>query len=398
MTFKISHKTLSIGYFAVCMVSLILFMCVDMQGQEHNTTGVAGAGMLTCLTIVILAGASLKFLITKGYKAYKPDITIFLYSIFILWTIIPVIIYDRSATTITFITTIIKHIIPLFSLLIPYNFLLNHRDSKIFGWFFCLSSLMFAICYFKVMLELLATNPLEPPHMIISYYTLYILPLILVTCGNKRRIFFILFTAIVLTTSIKRGGILSLGLGLIAFAFTYAFTSKKIKLSTVFTALVSLALIVSVFMFIADSDDNNLLERFANIEDDNGSGRTIVWSVVIDLILNSDFIPLLFGHGYNAVSLDANVGMSAHNDFLEVIYDYGIIGVVLYTSAVLSFLHMTITHVLRRTQYACALTMLSVIYLTLSMMSHVVIYTWFNLILLTISYISARDKLDARNE
>lgn len=398
MTLTISRHTLSTGYFALCMVFLIMFMCVDMQGQEHGSTAVAGAGLLTCLTLLVLTGAYLKFLIIPDYKAYRPNWTILLYIFFMLWSIIPVITNDRSADIISFITTIIKHILPIFSVLLPFNYLQNHKDSKAFGWFFCISSLIFAFFYFRIMIELLSVNLTEPPHMIISYYTLYILPLILITCGNKRRLFFIVFTAIVLMTSIKRGGILALTLGLFAYAFVYMTTTRKFKLSTLITAICSLAILVALFLLLANTDENNLMERFANIEEDDGSGRTIVWSVVINLILNSDTFPLIFGHGYNAVSLDASIGMSAHNDFLEVIYDYGLIGLALYVCAVLSLIYMTVSHIMRRTRYACVLAMLTTIYLTLSMFSHVVIYTWFNLVMLTISYISGREKIDARNE
>lgn len=398
MNFRISHHTLSIGYFALCMVFLVLFMCVDMQGQEYGSNAVTGAGIITCLTLAILFGASFKFLIIPKYIAYKPNRTMLLYLIYMLWTIIPVITNDRSSDTITFVTTLVKHIIPIFSLLIPFNYLLNHKDSKKFGWFFCISSLLFAFFYFKVMIELLSVNLTEPPHMIISYYTLYTLPLILLTCGNKRRLFFIIFTAIVLTTSIKRGGIVALVLGLSAYAFVYVTTTRKLKLSTFITALCALIILATVFLVLADTDENNLIERFANMEDDDGSGRTIVWSVVINLILDSDFFPFIFGHGYNAVSMDANVGLSAHNDFLEVIYDYGLIGLVIYLCAILSLLYITITHIMKRTQYACVLAMFTTIYLTLSMFSHIVIYTWFNLIMLTVGYISGREKLDARNK
>lgn len=398
MNLKISYNTLSDGYFALCMVSLLIFMCVDMQGQEHGTSGVIGAGMITCMTLVILAGASLKFMIMPNYIAYKPNRTIMLYLIYMLWTTIPVITNDRSSDTISFVITFIKHIIPIFSLLIPFNYLSNNKDSKAFGWFFCISSLLFALCYFKVMSEILSENITEAPHMIISYYTLFILPLIILTCGNKRRIFFILFTTIVLTTSIKRGGIVAMVLGLSAYALVYITTTRKLKLSTFITAICSLALLITLFLTLADTDENNLIERFANMENDDGSGRKTVWSVVINLILNSDSLSFMFGHGYNAVSIDANVGISAHNDFLEIAYDYGFLGLAIYICAIISLIGMTVSHIIKRTQYAAVLSMFITIYLTLSMFSHVVIYTWFNLIMLTISYISGREKLDAKNK
>ena len=48
------------------------------------------------------------------------------------------------------------------------------------------------------------------------------------------------------------------------------------------------------------------------------------------MILRSDVIQLLFGHGFNAVYGDSILQLSAHNDILETIYDYGFLGLMLY--------------------------------------------------------------------
>ena len=49
-----------------------------------------------------------------------------------------------------------------------------------------------------------------------------------------------------------------------------------------------------------------------------------VWSH----FLNKGFINLLLGSGYFAVAMDTH--LSAHNDFMEILYDYGFLGLVLF--------------------------------------------------------------------
>lgn len=377
---------------------MILFMCIDMQGQEHGSSGVSGANTFTCLFALIFACSLLKFWIIPNYKAYKPNLTICLFLLYITWVIIPVLSNDIQGDSVSQITAVVKLFIPFFSLLLPYNYLLNHGDSKWFGWGACVASVLFAISYFKVMLYLLAINPLDAPHMIISYYTLFILPFIFLTCGIKREMIFVIFTALVLITSIKRGGIIALGLGLVSFGGVLLFTAKKIKISVVLSILTLVGLLSTMFVLIADTDENNLIERFANMEDDDGSGRTIVWDQTIKIIEQSDVSTLFMGHGLNAVVKDSNEAKSAHNDFLEITYDYGIIGVILYILAALSFLSDSIKQMKVKSRYAGPMLMLFSIFIFLSMMSHIAIYTWFNVVLFTIGYLYARINIDARNK
>ena len=397
MKLRITYSRLSAAYFVLCLISLVFFLCIDMQAQEHNTRGIAGANTFTMLVLFVLCCAFLKFAVIPDYKAFKPNTTIVLYLAYMLWIFIPTFGNGIQGSMVEQIMVFVKYCIPLFSLVIPYNYLLNHGESKWIGWLFCISALLFAWFYFKVMM-LLLSETFIPPHMIISYYVLFILPLIMLTCGLKRKIFFILFTTFVLITSIKRGGILSLGIGLIMYGIVYGITSKKIRPSTILAVFATLTMLVILFFSFANTDDNNLLERFLMLQDDDGSGRTVVWSVTIQMIEDSDLIPLLMGHGYNAVAQTSSLNMSAHNDFLEILYDYGIIGFTLYVCAFMSLVFNCIIHIVRKTQFAGTLTLFMCVYFLLSMISHVAIYSWFNIVMLTVGYFFGKSKLDARNE
>lgn len=68
--------------------------------------------------------------------------------------------------------------------------------------------------------------------------------------------------------------------------------------------------------------------RFSNIRDDGGSGRDEVYASILGAFESSDLISQLFGHGYSSVLKTFQVG--AHNDLLEILYDYGFLAVFTY--------------------------------------------------------------------
>lgn len=59
-----------------------------------------------------------------------------------------------------------------------------------------------------------------------------------------------------------------------------------------------------------------------------GSGRTEIWRRVFELFRNSSAVELIVGRGFSAAG--ASLGIGAHNDFMEILLDYGIVGLMLY--------------------------------------------------------------------
>ena len=103
----------------------------------------------------------------------------------------------------------------------------------------------------------------------------------------------------------------------------------------------------------------------------------------------------LLGNGYGTVLRNSQLQLSAHNDFLEVTYDYGFVGLLLYLAAFISLSIYIIKMILERSRFAPPFVLLLVIYLILSMISHIIIYYWSNLVMLAIGYIIGKYKKDA---
>lgn len=113
-----------------------------------------------------------------------------------------------------------------------------------------------------------------------------------------------------------------------------------------------------------------LAQRFINISNDGGSGRDVVYADVWGMIRSSNFFHLILGHGYNSVIRDAQLEFSAHNDFLEIIYDFGICGILLYLGFVVSVTRLRYYNILSYPQKASIL-----IFITFSVFSHMILTT-----------------------
>lgn len=76
-----------------------------------------------------------------------------------------------------------------------------------------------------------------------------------------------------------------------------------------------------------------ILERFANLANDGGSGRLEIWGKVFKAFLHLGRLDRLIGRGYQAVSAELQVinshTINAHNDFVEYLYDFGYVGLAL---------------------------------------------------------------------
>jgi O-antigen ligase len=65
------------------------------------------------------------------------------------------------------------------------------------------------------------------------------------------------------------------------------------------------------------------------MQEDRGSERLDIYSNILNLLSTSSSQSLLFGHGgYQAV--ETKLKILAHNDFLEILYDFGIVTFIAY--------------------------------------------------------------------
>ena len=220
-------------------------------------------------------------------------------------------------------------------------------------------------------------NPEDTALRSTAYYPLLLLPFALML---KRKwlmwiLVCIIFLSVVLSS--KRAGFIAFIGSLVVYAYSTITVSgrgigSKIKYLLVFILVGFLGF--QIFNNYIASNDITLLERLGTLREDGGSGRDELYAYTLDLLLRSDFISLMFGHGFNTVVHYSEYELSAHTDFLETPFDYGIIGMIVYVVFYFRLYKYYKKLKYYNTNYAPVFLSTMFITLVLSAFAHLIIY------------------------
>lgn len=214
-----------------------------------------------------------------------------------------------------------------------------------------------------------------------AYTLLFFAPLLL-CCDNRYVRYIVLaLTGIALLFSLKRSGIVAYMLALASFLFIDIFVNKSSKNRLMLLIIVVLGLygLYNVSQFFLGERSELLINRFTLLEEGD-SERTQIYNTTIQMIAKNDLVDYVTGHGYGGVAKDSPLKCSAHNDYLEFMYDYGIIGLTLLLLFVIHFIKYVISLIRRKSSYAAPAMFALVIILVNSCFSHVFYYEWYLLL------------------
>jgi hypothetical protein len=125
----------------------------------------------------------------------------------------------------------------------------------------------------------------------------------------------------------SRGGILT---SVILLIFILIIVRKKIYQKINYLLILFFLFLIVLFSF----DTSSLEKRFLSDDLSSQSGRKEIRDDTLELFFNQNLSDISFGGGtFHGVTNLAN-GTSIHNNFLEVLYDYGVIGLVIFVSLI----------------------------------------------------------------
>lgn len=173
------------------------------------------------------------------------------------------------------------------------------------------------------------------------YYILCLLPFVLCVKKNSIKMIFLLMTSFSLLISMRRAAFLAFVAALfVSYIIDRHVMGKGRKRKLINTLVIFLTIIAGIFMYnyIVDAFNLDIILRLQQLSADGWSGRDIIYRSVWHYQLNSTAGEWLIGRGYNGVSNTSAAGLgnlffsssAAHNDFLELLYDYGIIGLSIF--------------------------------------------------------------------
>lgn len=218
------------------------------------------------------------------------------------------------------------------------------------------------------------------------YYCLLFLPFVL-TIKNPliKNIFLgcIIFGAFL---SLKRTAFIALIFSMIGYYGVATFSTSrgfKRKLYIVSSLFLILLISINLYDFVTETYNLDIFVRLNSMVEDGGSGRNRIYEYFWNEIIRFDFASWIVGKGYNGTLLNSSIRLSAHNDFIEVLYNYGIIGLILYLLFVVKLIKYNYILIRRKDENAGAYTASIILFIIVSMTSHLLIYpTYFMLLIL----------------
>ncbi|NLA73611.1 MAG: O-antigen ligase family protein [Clostridiales bacterium] len=137
---------------------------------------------------------------------------------------------------------------------------------------------------------------------------------------------------IILIFSGKRNGSIAIIFALfIYFIVEYKVGNKARQFSKILKNLLLVSfIVVAVYLYLSSHYSINLIERLMSLPEDGGSSRDVIYSSVWFAIKNSTMFEWLFGHGTRGIITVFGRNTGAHNDFLEIFYNFGFFSVVIF--------------------------------------------------------------------
>jgi len=209
------------------------------------------------------------------------------------------------------------------------------------------------------------------------YFPLLTLPWILLVKKEKIKNLLLLLLLFLSILSAKRSVVI------IVVVVSVFYLLKSFKFNSRVKLLSSVLLLSILFcgIYFIIKKQNSHLEyiehRFENIGESGGSGRTKIWSEVMYMISSSSFAEQIVGHGHNSVIKNRKGHKSAHNDFLEVLYDFGLIGFIMYIIFIVFLIKLYLKLKKRKSILSFSFFSSLVIFFVMSMVSALIIYPTF---------------------
>lgn len=360
---KISLKYLNLRF-------CIIMITVMFIGNMLAIAGISMPMRLVQYTVTYcwLFGASLLFIVHSSARSNALMVNTTCFSVLIISVTI-IAYYDYGLSTLFNLVT--RSTFWAMALIAGYSFGFKKENSVKKS---LLITAFIPLMFFLFTLVDKYLERSEDRAMITSaYYLICLFPFVAVL---KNKVWKDIFVILILTAALlcgKRGGFIAFSICFVAYMFFKLSNSNK-KIASFLGTIIIVLSMYYILQYVVKVYDFSIFNRIANIQEDQGSGRIDIYREVWHLIKSMDLFPQLFGRGFNKVYSDLGRNLSAHNDFLEVIYDYGIIGFALYLNMYRILIKYARRLLRQKSEYAPAFISAIVIMLVLSMVSHLIIY------------------------
>lgn len=299
--------------------------------------------------------------------------------IYLLWFWI----FSICLTNIFTVDTLYNLVSNTFQLIIwPLTFIsfyvMSYNDYKDKKRAFILSIFIAVYCifYYYLFLDIITIRQDITTRFLqnnLSYNILLTLPWLLLLKKQYLKTVLIALLLFIIVFSLKRTAILSLIISYLTIFIVNGAIQRKKRFKMILISLGLLYISFLTFEYVNQMYDGRLLSRFENIKEDQGSGRVDIYAKVLTALANDSFAELLVGHGYKSVGKITN-DLASHNDWLETIYSFGLIGLLILLSIFYLLIKKIFYLVRIKSMYATPFSVSVILFFMMSLVSHLVIY------------------------
>lgn len=273
---------------------------------------------------------------SSNLPKYSHLLWIFVVIWFFAWFFSPKQVFQESSFSTRNTTELLTPAIVFFLLYFPFYFwsrsgcLTVKRLKTFFIILFVVNFINFLSSYIGFSFDVVHGSSVNA-----AYPLVCLMPLVGVVWDRRNTLFYLLLTIVAISfLSAKRGAMISALASFLIMTFYYSKDKNtgKIKIiPIIFILLAALGILYYIY-----STNTNLQLKFDNTSEGNYSGRENFYLILWDYWLSLDYHAQLFGEEFmKAVDL---VGFDAHNDWLEILLDAGLVEAIIYLSILLTFL------------------------------------------------------------
>lgn len=218
-----------------------------------------------------------------------------------------------------------------FSTLYIFSYL--NRKGTISAKFITVSAIiLFVGClgyywhYQMSFLERLGKDETDSVTINASNVFLYLIPLLFYVKRKWISTGLLILCMFFILTAVKRGNIVAAVMPAVLFVI-YKFSENKRNLISSL-AFLGIMFFACIYLKRSIIDNDYFMFRLQQTLEGDSSGRDVIYANALNAWLDSSFIHSLVGNGYDStLSL---IGIHAHNDWLELLVDFGILGFAIY--------------------------------------------------------------------
>lgn len=263
-------------------------------------------------------------------------------------------------------------------------------------WFFVLSAAYYGVRYLKHTELLIRMVLIAYPVLFVqlllntgftgtvvgrnaAYYILFLLPIALLVRTKFVSAISILIATAAIILSYKRTGILSLITSILVYFYLENKRDSNAFSRRLYSFIIFSTVLVGAFVIYGNLSATfglNWAIRLNTMFESGGSGRTSIYKMIWAALKTQGIKAWIFGNGHIATKV--KLGQWAHNDFLEVLYDYGIFGFALYIFMYVALIKEYTNMVRNRYEFYPAFAVSIFLFFWGSMFSQMIIYPfWF---------------------